>query len=490
MSHFVRVHEDDVRIRGRPNASVIQQAPLRPFVAPTHLKTTLNNISSGGTVVDRPFLEPEYKSQASMNRVYMSEVEAPIRDSSFQENRDHFIKLFDQKKWNYPDEELKTLESQLRERRALVIAIHYGGGDPLPATYVDALNITHMLVKFDYHPKCIRVLADQVDPNDVKDKRWPNKENIVAGLKWLVEDTVPGCRRFLFFAGHGHRLTTNKDDTYFTREGILPKDFLTYTTRIGNDIPDPKTVIFDDELNQLLVKIGGGTTLTCCHSGGLTAPVPETADLSSIRKRCLFTMPSPPNNPDEIDHISRQALANQSGIGNLLGLPSRVSFGHNTALGLTSRSELTDEPTIQQSQNPDTLSFTAFPESCEIISWAACDGSQLAREDANSGGRFTSAFTKGLIQEEEGVPQVTYRILNRRIQTEFETHNEKVKNTNNPAASASGQISTVRASKTQNAVQKDDHYQYPKVNAAPNVSKYHQHLTTKAVSLKLHIEGE
>ncbi|CAE6512341.1 unnamed protein product [Rhizoctonia solani] len=262
MAEFIRGHEDDVRIRGRPNAPVIQQAPLRPFAAPVHSDSTINGINLGRPLVGQPLPEPRYQSQASMNRVYMSDVGTPIRDSSFQENRDHFIKMFDQNKWNYPDEDLQTLESQLNERRALVIAIHYGGGDPLPATYVDALNITHMLVKFGYHPKCIRVLADQVDLHDCKDKRWPNKDNIVTGLKWLVEGTMKGCKRFLFFAGHGHRLMTSKGDTYFTREGILPKDFLTYTTRSGKEVPDPKTVLFDDELNQLLVKIGDGTTLT------------------------------------------------------------------------------------------------------------------------------------------------------------------------------------------------------------------------------------
>ncbi|KAG8710531.1 hypothetical protein FRC11_004430 [Ceratobasidium sp. 423] len=262
MAEVICGHEDDVRIRGRPNATVVQQASLRPFAAPIHPSSTVNGVNPGRPLIDQPLPEPKYLSQASMNRVYMSDVDTPIRDSSFQENRDHFIRMFDQSKWNYPGEELQTLESQLSERRALVIAIHYGGSDPLPATYVDALNITHMLVKFGYHPKCIRVLADQVDLDDCKDKRWPNKENIVAGLKWLVEGTIMGSRRFLFFAGHGHRLMTSKDDIYFTREGILPKDFLTYTTRGGKDVPDPKTVLFDDELNQLLVKIGDGTTLT------------------------------------------------------------------------------------------------------------------------------------------------------------------------------------------------------------------------------------
>ncbi|CAE6465974.1 unnamed protein product [Rhizoctonia solani] len=465
---------EDVRIRGRPNSHVVQQTPFRPFATPVPTTPVANANGSERQLVEPYIPAPQYNSQVSMNRVYMSEVETPIRGSSFQENRDHFIRRFDEKWWNYPDEELQSLEPQLRERRALVIAIHYGGSDPLPATYVDALNITHALTKFGYHPKCIRVLADQVDVDDCKDKRWPNKENIVSGLKWLVEGTASGCKRFLFFAGHGHRLMTSKGDTYFTREGMLPKDFLTYTARNGKEVPDPKTVLFDDELNRLLVKVEDGTTLTvvfdCCHSGGLTVLVPETADLSSIRKRCLFTMSRRPNDPDEINDICFRALANQS--GNFLGLPSRVDFGHNSDRGLIVRSELTNELVDQEAEDANALSFTAFPQGCEIISWAACDGSQLAREDANIGGRFTSAFTNGIFKEEEGVTEVTYRILNRRIQTEFDNHNEQVKSLGDPAASASAQdaVTGIRASKTQSAVQKDEAFQYPKLYVSNNIA--------------------
>ncbi|QRW18542.1 ICE-like protease (caspase) p20 domain protein [Rhizoctonia solani] len=357
---------DQIRMRGRPNSYVVQAISPPPFATPVNIHPESNTAIPGGLPTNQPPPEPRYNSQSSMNRVYMSEVETPIRGSSFQENRDHFIRMFDQKRWNYPGEELQSIETQLYDSRALVIAIHYGGSDPLPATYVDALNITHVLVKFGYHPKCIRVLADQVDVRDRKDDRWPNKDNIVSGLKWLAEGTVPGCKRFLFFAGHGHRLVTSEEGVCFTREGILPKDFLTYTTRSGQEVPDPKTVLFDDELNQLLVKIGDGTRLT--------------------------------------------------------------------------------------------------------ISWAACDGSQLAREDANTGGRFTSAFTDGIFKEEEGISQLTYRILNRRIQAEFDNHNKKANDVQDSAASASGQSPAIRASKTQNAIQKDENFQYPKLYVSNNIA--------------------
>ncbi|CAE7229441.1 unnamed protein product [Rhizoctonia solani] len=338
MAESAHDQEENVRARGRPNAAVAQPVTLRPFATPVYPTTN-------GTNYEGPLPEPKYESQKSMNRVLGSDVGNFIRGSSFQQNRDYFIKLFDEKFWNYPDEDLPLLKSELQQTRALVIAIHYGGGDPLPATYVDALNIAHMLIERNYQPKCIRILADQVDLQDCKDKRWPNKNNIISGLKWLVEGTVPGCRRFLFFAGHGHRLMTNKENTYYTREGILPKDFLTYTTRGGQDVPDPKTVLFDDELNQLLVKIGDKSTLT-------------------------------------------------------------VAF---------------------------------------------------------------DAFTAG-ISGEEGVSQVTYRILNRRIQAEFDTYNKKVKNSDDPSASGSGQNSSIRASKTQNAVQKDEQYQYPKLYVSKNIA--------------------
>ncbi|CAE6464259.1 unnamed protein product [Rhizoctonia solani] len=467
---------DQIRMRGRPNSYVVQAISPPPFATPVNIHPDSNTAIPGGLPTNQPPPEPRYNSQSSMNRVYMSEVETPIRGSSFQENRDHFIRMFDQKRWNYPGEELQSIETQLYDSRALVIAIHYGGSDPLPATYVDALNITHVLVKFGYHPKCIRVLADQVDVRDRKDDRWPNKDNIVSGLKWLAEGTVLGCKRFLFFAGHGHRLVTSEEGVCFTREGILPKDFLTYTTRSGQEVPDPKTVLFDDELNQLLVKIGDGTRLTvvfdCCHSGGLTVLVPETADLSNIRKRYLFTMNRRPSDPNEFDNICSHALERQSRISNFLGLPSKVNFGCNSNQDLIVRSELTSniDHMNQGTEDPNTSSFTAFPPNCEIISWAACDGSQLAREDANTGGRFTSAFTDGIFKEEEGISQLTYRILNRRIQAEFDNHNKKANDVQDSAASASGQSPAIRASKTQNAIQKDENFQYPKLYVSNNIA--------------------
>ncbi|CAE6479684.1 unnamed protein product [Rhizoctonia solani] len=105
----------------------------------------LKNINQGRPLPSQPLPESKYESQISMNRVFRSDFGELIRGSSFQENREHFIRLFDEKIWNYPDEALPPLESELHQRRALVIAIHYGGGDPLPATYVDALNIIHIL---------------------------------------------------------------------------------------------------------------------------------------------------------------------------------------------------------------------------------------------------------------------------------------------------------------------------------------------------------
>ncbi|KAF8747637.1 hypothetical protein RHS01_11308 [Rhizoctonia solani] len=116
----------------RPNSYVVQAISPPPFATPVNIHPDSNTAIPGGLPTNQPPPEPRYNSQSSMNRV---------------------------------------------EPRK--IAIHYGGSDPLPATYVDALNITHVLVKFGYHPKCIRVLADQVDVRDRKDDRWPNKDNIV-----------------------------------------------------------------------------------------------------------------------------------------------------------------------------------------------------------------------------------------------------------------------------------------------------------------------
>lgn len=464
--------DNELRIRGKKNPSVVQSTIPGPFATPVRPETPMGNVQQPEITQLLP--EPKYQSQASMNRVFRQALETPIQESDFDQRRSHFIKSLDNRTWNFPGESLPNMEDKLQECRALVIAINYGGHEPLPATYVDAHNMLDVLQKeFKYHPKCIRVLADQVDMNNRKDERWPNKDNIIEGLKWLVQGTREGSRRFLFFAGHGVTWSTTDDKYTYTNEGILPKDFLTFTDRrTQEDRPDPKTVLFDDELNKHLVEIANGTKLTvmfdCCYSGGLTALVPETADLSGIRKRTVFSAGNVCD-PPTLDQLRSRALANQS--GNFLGLPLKIHLATGSIEDTVSRAEAGEMEYDPKGPNAAvTQNFTPFPKDCQVISWAACSGTQLAREDKSLGGRFTSAFMNGVSLPQTGSEKrITYRVLNRHIHEKFEEHNQYAVN-QNENATGDQKDSAIRASKTQNAEQREvDNFQSPKLYVSKNI---------------------
>ncbi|QRW04550.1 ICE-like protease (caspase) p20 domain protein [Ceratobasidium sp. AG-Ba] len=199
------------------------------------------------------------------------------------DKRSRFIERFSSNDWNHPAEVYSDLSTTLIEVRALVVAIKYSApAVVLPATYGDAWGIIDMLEhRFRYPSKCIRVLADQVNSKNRKDQRWPSKANIEEGIKWLTQDSAPGCRRFLFFAGHGYsrQFVVNGNDC--TEEGLLPRDHQTletFNSRFDSNpevVVDRETVVLDTDLNRCLAEgLADGAKLTvmfdCCYSGGLS----------------------------------------------------------------------------------------------------------------------------------------------------------------------------------------------------------------------------
>ncbi|QRV90402.1 ICE-like protease (caspase) p20 domain protein [Ceratobasidium sp. AG-Ba] len=292
------------------------------------------------------------------------------------DKRIRFIDRFSNDEWNYPGREYPEMGTALITLKALVIAINYGlSNDALPATYVDAYSIVDMLEsKFRYPPRCIRVLADLVNQSNAKDDRWPNKENIEKGIKWLTEDTGVGSRRFLFFAGHGLKF----GDEGWAEEGIVPRDYLSYVPFTEQhktnprQVPDKSTVLLDAEINKHLVDgLADGTKLTVIFD---------------------------------------------------VNLPVKIGLGDSRP---TKALERAGPQVIPAVADVGQTEFKAFSEHCEVISWCACDESQLAHEDGQ-GGKFTNAFIQGLGDPQRADGINTYRRLNRYILDEFLEHNKKV----------------------------------------------------------------
>ncbi|KAF8596838.1 hypothetical protein BDV93DRAFT_562945 [Ceratobasidium sp. AG-I] len=472
---------EDPRARGRANHSVAAaHRPSGPFETRVPPKPEPRQ---PWVPEEPPLPAPVYPSQPRANTVFEQALNTPLLE--FEQKKQAFEKLFDSHWWNLPGERLDGMDVELEKSRALVIAITYGASDPLslPATYVDAFNIICLLEQqFDYPPKAIRVLADQVDMQNRKDNRWPNKENILKGLHWLNEGSVAGSRRFLFFAGHGHSLNLEQGGVLYTHEGILPRNFWTYTPRQNpndptpvKDQPDPETVLFDDELNECLVKgLADGAKLTvifdCCHSGGLTVLVPEFADMSHIRHRHLFTGEVVRSRGSENDCALDSSLS-----GNPLGLPLKVDLASSAVDESLHRSQLGGDSVMVHNSSIKRINmeFKGFPKNCEVISWSACERGQLAREDSR-GGRFTNAFIVGMKPAPSTNEKATYRMLNRSIQTQFEEHNRsvsppsgnKVRGGEEPESS-----NTDRASINESVEHRERQgYQYPKLYVSANIA--------------------
>lgn len=94
----------------------------------------------------------------------------------------------------------------------------------------------------------------------------PTRDNIIAGINWLVSGASPGDAFFFHYSGHGSQSKASLLDSLFEGdsmdETICPSDY------------DKAGMITDNELNKLMVKpLPEGCKLTCifdsCHSGSV-----------------------------------------------------------------------------------------------------------------------------------------------------------------------------------------------------------------------------
>lgn len=101
---------------------------------------------------------------------------------------------------------------------------------------------------------------DQHDPKFI-----PTKQNILQGMRWLVNGAQANDSYFFHYSGHGGRVKDSdgdEDDGY--DETIYPVDHDRYQGESGQ--------IVDDEMHEILVRpLPRGVRLTCifdsCHSG-------------------------------------------------------------------------------------------------------------------------------------------------------------------------------------------------------------------------------
>jgi hypothetical protein len=143
--------------------------------------------------------------------------------------------------------------------RALLIGINYFQQQgELRGCINDVKNLKNFLVQngFASDANSMRVLTD-----DNKNQGMPIKKNLIAGMKWLVEDNQPGDLLFFHYSGHGSQVEDlNGDEADGIDETIVPLDYKT----AGQ--------IIDDDMHTMLVKpLKAGVRFYAifdsCHSG-------------------------------------------------------------------------------------------------------------------------------------------------------------------------------------------------------------------------------
>lgn len=152
------------------------------------------------------------------------------------------------------------------KKKAVLIGVSYNDGeDMLQGTVTDVRNATSMLKNYyGFKDSEILILMEKSHSRFSfmqRNRKEPTRENILEGMRWLVNDSEEGDFLFFLFSGHGttvEDLDGDEDDCW--DEAIVPVD------------SEENGVIVDDEMYDVMVKnVAKGARLfavfDCCFSG-------------------------------------------------------------------------------------------------------------------------------------------------------------------------------------------------------------------------------
>jgi len=149
------------------------------------------------------------------------------------------------------------VEEVTGKKRALLVGINYrGSSNKLNGCINDIENQKQVLIEhYGFEDSDILMLSE----DESRDK-WPNKDTIIAGFKWLYTDARSGDLLFFHYSGHGSQVMTSSGQA----DCICPLDCL--------HRPWPDSVILDTEIHQsfydpLPQGCKAIALFDCCHSG-------------------------------------------------------------------------------------------------------------------------------------------------------------------------------------------------------------------------------
>ena len=149
-------------------------------------------------------------------------------------------------------------------KKSLFVGINYTGQNgELRGCLNDVINMKEFVMNnfgFSDDSDHMLVLTD-----DQSGSHSPTRENIVRGMKWLVEGAKAGDSLFFHYSGHGGSQADSSpesDEADGMDETLIPVDY----TSNG--------VIVDDEIHHMLVEplpkaVRLTAVMDCCHSGSI-----------------------------------------------------------------------------------------------------------------------------------------------------------------------------------------------------------------------------
>ncbi|WVW83495.1 hypothetical protein I302_105516 [Kwoniella bestiolae CBS 10118] len=289
-------------------------------------------------------------------------------------------------------------------RKALLIGINYfGTSGELAGCINDAHNVQKFICeRFGYRPADIVMLTD--DTNDPR--TLPTRENILKGMRWLVEGAQRDDALFLHYSGHGTQAEDlDGDEGDDDDEAICPLDHET-----------AGLIIDDDSDHEIVVKpLPAGCRLTAifdsCHSG-------TVMDLPYV-----YSTEGTIKEPDLLSEAKEGLLG--AGMDVLRGDTGGIMANLFGAAKDVFDAKKSHEKTKKTKTSP-----------ADVIQWAGCKDDQTSA-DTQEEGKATGAMSYAFIAALTKYPNQSYQQLLTSIREEM-----KGRYTQKPQLSACHPIDT------------------------------------------------
>jgi len=158
--------------------------------------------------------------------------------------------------WEGPPPLSPQSRAHTERRRALLVGVNYHQTPAeLHCAWNDVATVRDLLLRLGFSQQWILCLTDDnTDP-----VYRPSRGNLLAAMRWLTHNVVPGDGLFFHFSGHGARLPVSTGCDGIV-EGICPEDF------------QKEGLVSEAELFELLVHglppdVRLTALLDCCHPG-------------------------------------------------------------------------------------------------------------------------------------------------------------------------------------------------------------------------------